>query len=120
MNLASLGFGMGDVVLLELLTARGLLPKFDGGLNAFVLIEDENQRMPSLKLAHDLRAAGFSVEYPLTPAKADKQFKRAQELKAAFTFRLETGPAVRVRNLKTREEKLIATTDVAALAPLLK
>jgi histidyl-tRNA synthetase len=119
-NLASLGFGMGDVVLLELLMARGLLPKFDGGLNAFVLIEDENQRMPSLKLAHDLRAAGFSVEYPLTPAKADKQFKRAQELKAAFTFRLETGPAVRVRNLKTREEKLIATTDVAALAPLLK
>jgi histidyl-tRNA synthetase len=118
-NLASLGFGMGDVVLLELLTARGLLPKFDGGLNAFVLIEDENQRMPSLKLAHDLRAAGFSVEYPLTPAKADKQFKRAQELKAAFTLKLETGPAVRVRNLKTREEKLIATTDVAALAPLL-
>ena len=30
-NLPALGFGMGDVVLLELLKARGLLPKFDAG-----------------------------------------------------------------------------------------
>jgi histidyl-tRNA synthetase len=119
-SLASLGFGMGDVVLLELLKSRGLLPKFDGGLNAFVLIEDENQRAPSLKLVHDLRAAGFAVEYPLTPAKADKQFKRAQELKAGFTLRLETGPAVRVRNLKTREEKVVAAADAGAVARLLK
>ena len=28
-DLPALGFGMGDVVLLELLKARGLLPKFD-------------------------------------------------------------------------------------------
>ena len=34
-SMAALGFGMGDVVLLELLRAHGLLPKFDGGLNAF-------------------------------------------------------------------------------------
>ena len=68
---------------------------------------------------HDLRAAGFSVEYPLTPAKSDKQFKRAQELTAAFTLRLDDGQAVRVRNLKTREEKLLTASDIAALAALL-
>jgi len=82
-DLPALGFGMGDVVLLELLKARGLLPKFDATTDVFVLIEDESLRAQSLKLIHDLRAGGFAVEYSLTPAKPDKQFKRAQELKVA-------------------------------------
>src|SRR5580765_4357574 len=43
-NLPALGFGMGDVVLLELLKARDLLPKFDGALDVFCLIEDETLR----------------------------------------------------------------------------
>ena len=35
-DLPALGFGMGDVVLLELLKARGLLPKFDAAIEACV------------------------------------------------------------------------------------
>jgi histidyl-tRNA synthetase len=103
-DLPALGFGMGDVVLLELLKARGLLPKFDSHMDVFVLIEDEALRPISLKLVHDLRAAGHSVEYPITPAKPDKQFKRAQELKVAYTARLENDAYVRIRNSKTRDE----------------
>lgn len=103
-DLPALGFGMGDVVLLELLKERGLLPKFDSPMDVFVLIEDESLRPHSLKLIHDLRAAGYAVDYPLTPTKSDKQFKRAQELKVAHTARLENDAYVRVRNLKTREE----------------
>jgi histidyl-tRNA synthetase len=113
-NLPALGFGMGDVVLLELLKARGLLPKVGTDTDVFVLIEDENLRPPSLKLVHDLRDAGFTVEYSLTPAKADKQFKRAQELKASFTARLETESAVRLRSFKTREETSVSIGEVAA------
>src|SRR5205814_7331628 len=37
-ELPGLGFGMGDVVLTELLKARGLLPKFDGAIDIFCLI----------------------------------------------------------------------------------
>lgn len=103
-DLPALGFGMGDVVLLELLKERGLLPKFDTPMDVFVIIEDEALRRESLKLVHDLRAAGYAVEYPLTPAKGDKQFKRAQELKVGHTVRLDNDAYVRVRNLKTREE----------------
>jgi histidyl-tRNA synthetase len=103
-DLPALGFGMGDVVLAELLKARGLLPKFDSQMDVFVLIEDEALRPISLKLVHDLRAAGYAVEYPITPAKADKQFKRAQELKVAYTARLENDAYVRIRNFKTRDE----------------
>ena len=113
-DLPALGFGMGDVVLLELLKARGLLGRPDTAPGVFVLIEDENLRLPSLKLVQDLRAAGVAVDYSLTPVKPDKQFKRAQELKAAFTVKLENQSTVRVRNLKTREEQSMAPAQAAA------
>jgi len=112
-DLPALGFGMGDVVLLELLRARGLLPKFDSPMDVYVLIEDENLRPQSLKLVQDLRAAGYAVDYPLTPARSDKQFKRAQELKVASTVRLESDSYARIRNLKTREEVVAGANDVA-------
>ena len=112
-DLPALGFGMGDVVLLELLKARGRLPTFDAVTDVFVLIEDEQLRSQSLKLVHELRAADFAVEYPLTPARPDKQFKRAQELKVGFTARVESDAYVRIRNLKTREEIVAGFADVA-------
>ncbi|MDB6123552.1 MAG: histidyl-tRNA synthetase [Pedosphaera sp.] len=116
-NLPALGFGMGDVVLFELLKSRGLLPKFEAGLDAFCLIEDETLRADSLKLIQDLRAVGYAVDYSLTPAKPDKQFKRAQEIKAAHTIKLErtaTGElSARMKNLNTREEKVFAPADFA-------
>jgi histidyl-tRNA synthetase len=112
-DLPALGFGMGDVVLLELLKARGLLPKFDSPMDVYVLIEDEALRPQSLKLVQDLRVAGYAVDYPLTPTKPDKQFKRAQELKVAHTARLESDAYARIRNLKTREEVVAGANDVA-------
>ena len=115
-NLPALGFGMGDVVLLELLKARGLLPKFDAGVDAFCLIEDETLRAESLRLIQSLRSAGLAVDYALTPAKSDKQFKRAQELGSAHIIKLESDQAgelrARIKNLKTREE-IVAKPDEA-------
>jgi histidyl-tRNA synthetase len=112
-DLPALGFGMGDVVLLELLRARDLLPKFDATTDVYVLIEDEPLRAQSLKLTQNLRAAGYAVDYPLTPTKSDKQFKRAQELKVGYTARVESDDYVRIRNMKTREEVVAGFADVA-------
>ena len=115
-NLPALGFGMGDVVLLELLKARGLLPKFDSHIHAFCLIEDEELRPASLQLIHDLRNAGYAIEYSFTAAKSDKQYKRAMELNSAYTVKLERSAdselMVKLKNLRTREEKIIAPDDV--------
>ena len=108
-DLPALGFGMGDVVLLELLKARGLLPSFDAGIDAFCLIENEELRPESLKLIQTLREKDYAVDYFLTAAKPDKQFKRAQEVKARYTIKLERSPegllALKAKNLRTREEK---------------
>ena len=117
-DLPALGFGMGDVVLLELLKARGVLPKFDAGVDVFCLIEDEALRAESLKLITDLRGAGKVVEYSFTPLKPDKQFKRAMELNAASTARIERTAdgalLVKLKNLKTREERAVALVDAAS------
>ena len=102
---------MGDVVLLELLKARGRLPKFDSPMDVFVLIEDESLRAISLKLVQDLRAAGYAVDYPLTPAKPDKQFKRAQDLHVAHTVRVENDAYVRIRKMTTRDEIVAGFAD---------
>jgi histidyl-tRNA synthetase len=116
-DLPALGFGMGDVVLLELLKARKLLPQFDAAVDVFVLIEDESLRAESLKVIQDIRAKGGVVEYSLTPAKGDKQFKRALELKAKRTVRLERGSdgslIIRAKNLATREEQIFKPSAFA-------
>jgi histidyl-tRNA synthetase len=117
-ELPGLGFGMGDVVLTELLKERGLFPALDARLHAFCLIEDETLRLASLKLIQDLREAGLTVEYSFVATKPDKQFKRALELNAAFTVKLErTGAgkfALKVKNLKSREERLVDPGSLSA------
>ncbi len=113
-NLPSLGFGMGDVVLAELLKHRKLMLSFDSRVDVFCLIEDEALRLDSLKLIQQLRESGLTVEFSLTAAKADKQFKRAQELKATFTCKVQSeagGATVKLRNLATREEKSLPPSE---------
>ena len=55
----------------------------------------------------------YAVEYPLTPVKPDKQFKRAQELKTANVVQLENSDYVRIRDFKTRKEIVAGVADVA-------
>ena len=116
-DLPALGFGMGDVVLAELLKSRSLAPTDSERVHAFCMIEQEELRAASLSLVQHMRDRGFIIEYSLTPMKGDKQFKRAQELNAGFTFRVERSEsgdaAVRLKNLKTREEKLLDPASAA-------
>lgn len=112
-ELPGLGFGMGDVVLHELLKDRGLLPTFNAGLNAFVLIEEETARPESLALVQRLRDHGLCVDYPLTSSKPDKQFKRALELGAVWSLRLDAA-GVRCRHLASRHEQVLPAAEVPA------
>ncbi len=119
-DLPAIGFGMGDVVLTNLLQERGRLPSFTAGIDVFVLIEDESLRGASLAAIQQLRAAGRAVEFSPGPVKADKQFKRALELQAKFTLRLEQSDGgstcCRVKNLQTREEQGVTPAELAGWA----
>ena len=115
-DLPALGFGMGDVVLAELLKDRGLVPPLGQSLGAFVQIADESLRSASLGLVQQLRQAGLATEYPLLKTKPDKQLKRALELNAKWLVTLDNATQARVKNLKTRGEQTCLFDEVARIA----
>ena len=115
-DLPALGFGMGDVVLAELLKARDLVPPLGQSLDAFVQIADESLRNASLGLVQQLRQTGLATEYPLLKTKPDKQLKRALELNAKWLVTLDNPTQARVKNLKTRVEQTCLFDEVARIA----
>ena len=113
-DLPALGFGMGDVVLAELLKDRGLVPPLGQALDAYVQIADESLRDASLGLVQQLRQGGLATEYPLLKTKPDKQLKRALELKAKWLITLQDTNQATVKNLETREEQTCPASGIAA------
>ena len=115
-DLPALGFGMGDVVLRELLSDRGLLPKSGQRLDYYLVAVAPEQRGALLSLAHALRDAGHSVEYGLRPQGVGKQFKNASALGARRVVVL--GPdevaqgVAQVKEMETGEERRVPVSDL--------
>lgn len=70
------GFGMGDVVLANLLEERGLLPSSKQTLDFFVA-SFTNDMDKIFSVANELRKRGFNVSHPLAQAKLGKQMEQA-------------------------------------------
>jgi histidyl-tRNA synthetase len=89
-DLPALGFGMGDVVLGELLRDRGLLPAKTAGPQVWVAAEDSGRHRDVRRAATALRRGGVSVEYALREQAIMKQVKAARSAGAAFVLTLHT------------------------------
>jgi histidyl-tRNA synthetase len=76
-DLPALGFGMGDVVLGELLRERGLAPAHAPSVDVFLAAITQEDLSHVLGLARELRDAGLRVEYALAPQAVGKQLKLA-------------------------------------------
>ena len=76
-DLPALGFGMGDVVLTELLRARDLLPAAELGTEYWVAADDESLLPDVMTVAGRLRAKARSVEYALKTQTLARQLKTA-------------------------------------------
>jgi histidyl-tRNA synthetase len=76
-DLPALGFGMGDVVLGELLKDRGLAPPAPATIDVFLAAITQDDLPHVLGLARALRDAGLRVEYALAPQAVGKQLKLA-------------------------------------------
>jgi histidyl-tRNA synthetase len=104
----ALGFGMGDVVLGELLKERGGVPRASTELGAFLIAVGGDDMPLMLQLAHALRDRGISVEYGLRHAGVRKQLELASARGAARAVII--GPEERaaemamVRDLRTSTE----------------
>jgi histidyl-tRNA synthetase len=122
-DLPALGFGMGDVVLANLINdvpaAKAKLETWlarERACDVYVIVAKEERRAEALGLVQQLRETGQRVDFPLTAVKVGKQFQTAEQLGATRAVLVgDEWPQVKVKALATREEVLVATDDLAAL-----
>jgi histidyl-tRNA synthetase len=110
-SLPALGFGMGDVVLGELLRSRGKMPVADAAVDVWVAYGDAGSVEDAMRVAARLRARGRSVEYALGSQKLARQLKaahtaRARETVVIATQELSAGEAM-VRKLDEKGERKV-------------
>ena len=114
-DLPALGFGMGDVVLGDLLRARGLLPTHAPGVDVWVAYADGAALTDAMRVAAQLRARGRSVEYALGGQKLSRQLKAASSAGARDVLILPASDGAAregvVRNLARGEERHVSLDD---------
>ncbi len=94
-DLPAVGFGFGDVVLGELLKERKLVPEARATIDVFIAAIQSDDVPPALELAHQLRDAGYRVEYTLSGQAVGKQMKLADARHARLAIVI--GPDDRAR-----------------------
>ncbi len=114
--LAAVGFGMGDVVLTELLRDRGLLPGATPSIDWFIATVSPAQRLLGREIAHALREAGSTVAYALEQRPVRKQLAMAAREGARKLVLLgpeETARGVAViRDMKRGSQSEVALADL--------
>ena len=120
-SLPALGFGMGDVVLANLIedTPRAKA-KMDAWIaqehaaDIFVVIAKEERRPEALAILQQLRDAGLRVDFPLTAEKVGRQFQAAGQAGAELAVLVgDEWPQVTIKTLATRREDKILHTELA-------
>jgi histidyl-tRNA synthetase len=119
-DLPALGFGMGDVVLGEMLKSKGLLSRSSSSADIYLIIADEAFRPQAMSVLGQLRSVGRSVDYSLVPAKVGKQFQAAEERGCAHAILVDaqiTQDLVKIKNLATREQMETKLETLEAVLP---
>jgi len=78
-SLPAVGFGMGDVIMEDILNTYGVLPKFEDTNTLALCVMDEKSTPFAQKLAQGLRDQGLTVSVDITGRKSDKQLKAAEK-----------------------------------------
>lgn len=117
-EMPAVGFAMGDVVIGDILSEKGLLPNRPQRPDLFFIMGKGEPAAAALGHLQDLRRAGLSVEYPLRPVAFGKQFKAAHESGAGLAVILgedEVGKGVaKIKHLGSGEEEEIPLQDLVA------
>ncbi|MDD5348941.1 MAG: histidine--tRNA ligase [Chthoniobacteraceae bacterium] len=122
-TLPAIGFGMGDVVLSELIAATpAAAAKMKAWIarrhaaDVYIVIAAEARRADALGLVQALRGRGYRVDYPLSSVKVGKQFQAAEQAGARCALVIgEEWPRLKLKTLATREEALVELKELPAL-----
>jgi len=111
-RMPALGFGMGDVVLANLISeVPHAKAKRDAWLAAnraaevYVVVADEEHRTEALGVVQLLREGGWRTDFAFSAAKVGKQFQAAEALGAQFAVVVGAEwPELKIKALATRTE----------------
>ena len=115
-DLPATGFGFGDMVIMELLAEKGLVPELTSGNDDVVISLSPELRNAAMQVASSLRATGRSVDLVLEDKRLKWAFKHAersgaQRLVMVMPDEWKDGK-VRIKDLETGEENNV---DVESL-----
>ncbi|HVV10693.1 histidine--tRNA ligase [Amycolatopsis sp.] len=117
-QIPGIGFGMGDVTLMDFLGTHGLTPKPRSEVDVVVIPVVEELAGAARKVATELRGARLRVSTPLELRKLGKELSRADRAgaRAVVIVGQEDWDAgnVTVRSLASREQQTVALDGVAA------
>jgi histidyl-tRNA synthetase len=127
-DLPAIGFGLGDVVLGDLLAdLPATKARMDAAIAAaqsvdvYVVVADESRRTEALGVVQLLRALGRRVDYSLGAEKVGRQFKDADACGAPFALVVGAEwPALKVKDLKARTETDLPQESLADWAAKLQ
>lgn len=113
--ITGVGFGMGDVVIRDLLDEKGLLPKDSRSACDVYLASFKFDAAQTLKLASQLRSHGIRVSYPMQQLKFAKQMESANRQGSRYVLFLDSDKApaghVELKDLSDGSQ-LIADLDL--------
>ncbi len=121
-DMPATGFGMGDVVLLELLEELEKVPDFSkqSCCKFFIIDADKQCFNIVLKIAADLRKQNISVSYSAKRQSLGKQLKSANQNGAQFAIivgqETQTKNIITIKNLKTSQQQQIRLNDFLSKA----
>jgi len=115
-ELPACGFGMGDVVLGEILAEKGLLPEYRKNTDYFLVRISDEELGLMLRVARALRKKGFSVEYTYRLQPVKKQMGRASRIPAQKALIFGTDEVSRgklvEKELESGYESLVDISDL--------
>ncbi|WP_409183319.1 histidine--tRNA ligase [Amycolatopsis sp. VS8301801F10] len=117
-QISGIGFGMGDVTLMDFLDTHGLTPRPRSEVDVTVIPVTEELADPARDVATALRKAGLRTSTPLELRKLGKELTRADKAGAVAVVIVGeedwAAGRVTVRSLATREQQQVAVSDVPA------
>lgn len=115
-DLPATGFGFGDMVIMELLSEKGLVPELISGVDDIVLPLNQDLRGVAVKVASSLRSSDRTVDLVLDDKKIKWAFKHAERTGARRLVLIApdewSRKMVKVKDLETGEESEISIEDI--------
>jgi len=115
-DLPATGFGFGDMVIMELLAEKGLIPELVSDIDDTVIPLNSDLRNAAVMVAASLRNSGRTVDLVLEDKKLKWVFKHAERVGAKRLVLLApdewSRKMVKIKDLDTGEESEISLNDI--------